>query len=98
VSDLQSHRDGPADARCVSCGALAVGPCARCRNPVCGDCCVLSSGGTTTFAICLACERRGGSSLSAGWYVVLGWFLKPILALLAALVLLYFLFGDRVGR
>jgi hypothetical protein len=29
---------------------------------------------------------------------VLGWFLKPILALLAALVLLYFLFGDRVGR
>jgi hypothetical protein len=44
----------------------------------------------------MACERRGGSSLSAGWRVVLGWLLKPMLALLAALVVLYVLFGDRV--
>ena len=93
-----SHGDGPADARCVSCGALAVGPCARCRNPVCGDCCVLTTGATTTFAICLACERRGGRSLSGGWAVVLGWILKPILGLLVALVVLYWLFGDRLGR
>ena len=96
MSGLQVYGDGPADARCVSCGALAVGPCARCRNPVCGDCCVLTTGGTTTFAICLGCERRAGSSLSSGWRVVLGWFFKPILALLAALLVLYFLFGDRL--
>jgi hypothetical protein len=63
---------------------------------VCGDCCVLTTGGTTTFAICLRCERRAGSSLSAGWHTVLGWLLKPMLALLAALVLLYLLFGGRV--
>lgn len=98
MAELMSHGDGPADARCVSCGALAVGPCARCRNPVCGDCCVLTTGGTTTFAICLACERRGGSSLSGGWSVVLGWILKPILGLFVALVVLYFLFGDHVRR
>jgi hypothetical protein len=96
VSELQIYGDGPADARCVSCGALAVGPCARCRNPVCGDCCVLTTGGTSTFAICLACERAGAGSLSAGWRVVLGWLLKPILALLGVLVVLYLLFGDRV--
>jgi hypothetical protein len=94
--DLLSHGDGPPDARCHSCGALAVGPCARCRNPTCGDCCVLTSGGSTTFAICHACERRGGSSLSAGWVAVLGWFAKPILGLLLALVVLYLLFGERV--
>lgn len=98
MPDLLSHGDGPADARCVSCGALAVGPCARCRNPVCGDCCVLTTGGQTTFAICLACERRGGSSLSAGWRQVIVWFLKPIAGLLVALVVLYLLFGERAGR
>jgi len=57
---------------------------------------VLTTGGATTFAICLACERRGGSSVSAGWRVVLGWILGPILALFVALVVLYLLFGDRV--
>jgi hypothetical protein len=56
---------------------------------------VLTSGGTTTFAICLSCERRGGSSLSAGWRQVIIWFLKPILGLVVALVVLYLLFGDR---
>jgi hypothetical protein len=59
---------------------------------------VLTTGGTTTFAICLSCERRGGSSLRSGWQLVLGWFLKPILGLLAALLVLYLLFGDRMGR
>jgi hypothetical protein len=98
MPDLLSHGDGPADARCVSCGAIAVGPCARCRNPVCGDCCVLTTGGSTTFAICSACERRGGSSLRAGWGLVLGWLAKPMLGLLVALLVLYFLFGDGTGR
>jgi len=98
VPDLLSHGGGPADARCVSCGALAAGPCARCRNPVCGDCCVLTTGGSTQFAICFSCERRGGSSLSAGWSVVLVWILKPLAALLALMIVLYLLFGDRAGR
>ena len=94
--ELTNHDGGPADAHCVSCGALAVGPCARCRNPTCGDCCVLTTGGSTTFAICHRCERRGGSSLTAGWFTVLGWFAKPILGLLVAFVILYLLFGDHV--
>jgi hypothetical protein len=75
-----------------------VGPCARCRNPVCGDCCVLTTGGHTTFAICLSCERRGGNSLRAGWQHVIVWIMKPILGLLVALVVLYLLFGDGSGR
>jgi hypothetical protein len=98
MPDLLSHGDGPADARCVSCGAIAVGPCARCRNPVCGDCCVLTTGGSTTFAICSSCERRGGSSLRAGWGLVFGWLVKPMLGLLVALLVLYWLFGDGAGR
>jgi hypothetical protein len=101
MPDLQSYGDGPADARCVSCGALAVGPCARCRNPVCGDCCVLTTGGSNTFAICLKCEKRGGSSLTGGWYQVLSWFLLPILVLLAifiVVVILYSKFVNDVGR
>ena len=54
--------DGPA-ARCKHCGKPAVGPCARCRGLVCGDCCVLTDGGVGTFAVCLTCERRGGATL-----------------------------------
>lgn len=59
---------------------------------------MLTTGGSTTFAICLSCERRGGGSLRTGWSVVLGWILKPIAALFALLVVLYLLFGDRVQR
>lgn len=92
TDQLLSHGDG--DAHCALCSALAVGPCARCRSPVCGDCCVLTTGGITPFAICLRCERSGGDSLSAGWRRVLGWVLTPILGLLAALVVLYWLFGG----
>jgi hypothetical protein len=58
---------------------------------------VLTTGGTTTWAICLGCERRGGSSLGSGWRVVIGWFLVPIALLLAALVALYLLFGDHLS-
>ncbi len=29
-----------AASRCTSCGEVAAGPCARCRKPVCGGCCV----------------------------------------------------------
>lgn len=44
------------------------------------------------WAICLACEDRGGRSLRHRWLVVLGWIALPILGLgllilvLAALV------------
>jgi hypothetical protein len=89
--ELLSHGGG--DARCALCGALAVGPCARCRAPICGDCCVLTTGGLTTFAICFRCERRGGASLGPGWAQVIGWFMFPIAALLAALIALQWLMG-----
>ncbi len=82
--------DGPV-ARCKHCGKPAVGPCARCRAPVCGDCCVLTDGGATTFAICLGCERRGGASLRSPWLGLLGWIALIVLglgAVAAALVLL----------
>ncbi|HEY8944952.1 MAG TPA: hypothetical protein VIM73_11855 [Polyangiaceae bacterium] len=90
---LLTHGDGPPSARCSDCGVLAVGPCARCRRPVCGDCCVLTTGGASTWAICLECERRGGSSLRSGWWQVIGWFAVPILVLLGLSVLLYVLLG-----
>jgi hypothetical protein len=87
-----SGGDGGGLAHCAGCGALAVGPCARCRKPVCGDCCVLTSGGASLWAICLACERSHGSSLSGGWWTVLGWLVKPMLVLLLLYVVLRALF------
>jgi hypothetical protein len=79
---------GGSPARCIRCGGPAVGPCARCHEPVCGDCCVLTEGGARVWAICLACEDRGGRSLRAGWITVIGWIVGPIaaLALLVALL------------
>ena len=79
---LMSSGDGPV-ARCVLCGAVAAGPCARCRRPVCGDCCELTDGGATTFAICLPCVRRGGSSLAAGYRQLFGWLAVVVLGLMA---------------
>jgi hypothetical protein len=73
--------DGPAP--CSICGALAVGPCATCRSPVCGDCCVLTEGGARTWAICLRCERRGGRSLRGGWTLVAAWLVVPLVVLAA---------------
>lgn len=78
----------PPVARCVRCGAVAAGPCARCHEPVCGDCCVLTEGGSRVWAICFACEARGGRSLGRAWLVVVGWILGPILALAILLWLL----------
>ncbi|MBL9026608.1 MAG: hypothetical protein JNL21_30700 [Myxococcales bacterium] len=78
--------DGP--LRCSHCGAEAVGPCARCRSPVCGDCCVLTEGGAKVWAICLRCEKRGGRSLSGGWSLVLFWIALPLVGLAVLTVLL----------
>ncbi|MDC3959813.1 hypothetical protein [Polyangium jinanense] len=85
---LIHHDDGPPVARCVRCSAVAAGPCARCQSPVCGDCCVLTEGGARVWAICLACEDRGGRSLRRGWITFLGWIAVPIagLAVLVALL------------
>jgi hypothetical protein len=84
---------GGAEARCIRCGALAAGPCARCREPVCGDCCVLTEGGAKVWAICNACEDRGGRSLRRGWGMVIGWILGPIVLLAAIVALLAQLSG-----
>ncbi|MRG96226.1 hypothetical protein [Polyangium spumosum] len=85
---LIHHDDGPPVARCARCGAVAAGPCARCHAPVCGDCCVLTEGGARVWAICLACEDRGGRSLRNRWITFLGWIALPIagLAVLVALL------------
>lgn len=40
---------------------------------VCGDCCTLSTGGATTFAVCSGCAKRGGASLGTAWMGLLGW-------------------------
>jgi hypothetical protein len=80
---LMEAGDGPS-ARCKLCGKTAVGPCARCRSPVCGDCCELTDGGATTFAVCLSCVRRGGRSLAPAWLGLLAW-LGGIVLVLAAI-------------
>ncbi len=72
--------DGPV-TRCKHCGKAAVGPCARCRASVCGDCCVLTEGGATTFAICIGCERKGGASLRSPWLGLLAWIALIVLGL-----------------
>jgi hypothetical protein len=75
--------DGGPVARCKLCGKTAVGPCARCRAAVCGDCCELTEGGATTFAVCLTCVKHGGKSLTGGWLGLIGWLGAIILGLAA---------------
>lgn len=87
MSSLQSLGDPPV-VRCAICAARdAAGPCARCRRSVCGDCCELTEGGATTFAICLTCVKRGGNSLRSAWASTLLW-LGGIIAVLAAIAVL----------
>jgi hypothetical protein len=68
--------------RCA-CGAIAAGPCARCRKPLCGDCCVITEHGAQPWAICRACARRGGTSLRGAWLGLLLWLAGALLALVA---------------
>jgi hypothetical protein len=93
VPDLISHGDDGGFERCVRCGALAAGPCARCGAPTCGDCCVIVEGGARRWAVCLACEDRGGRSLRNPWLSLLVW----IVGLLVGLALLVVLVGWLVG-
>jgi hypothetical protein len=89
TGQLQSDDGGGgSDERCVHCGALAAGPCARCALPVCGDCCVLTTGGIRVYAVCNACEQRGAGSLRRGWLAVLVWVAVPLVLLAAAVALL----------
>jgi hypothetical protein len=48
---------------------------------VCGDCCELSTGGATPFAVCLRCVKRGGASLSRAWLGLVGWLALIVVAL-----------------
>lgn len=82
--------DGPL-ARCSHCGVTAVGPCARCRRPVCGDCCELTEGGANTFAVCLRCAKEGGTSLASAWLGLLGWLGLVMAGCVGIAVLLYLL-------
>lgn len=92
---LISSGDGGGFERCATCGATAAGPCARCRKPLCGDCCVITRHGATQWAICLSCERRGGRSLRSAWVGLIGWLALPLLALVALIAVLYFFTGSR---
>ena len=65
MSGLQHVEDD--GARCTFCPRQAVGPCASCARPVCGECCTLTEGGVKIWAVCLDCDRRGGRSLTSAW-------------------------------
>jgi hypothetical protein len=82
-----SSGDPPA-TRCAICGSVAAGPCARCRRMVCADCCTLSEGGVTTFAVCTGCAHRGGASLRHGYLGLLGWLALVVAGLVLVAILL----------
>lgn len=92
---LISGGDGGGFEHCASCGALAAGPCARCRKPLCGDCCVITRHGATQWAICFGCEKGGGRSLRSAWIGLLLWLGLPLAALAALVTLLYALSSQR---
>jgi hypothetical protein len=94
VSSLQhSGDDGP--ERCAFCSNEAAGPCASCRRSVCGDCCTLTSGGAKTWAICLDCDRKKGSSLAGAWTRLAVWAVGLLAALAAVIALLEWLWPSR---
>ena len=83
MPSLMSSGDPPA-ARCKLCGAEAAGPCARCRAMVCADCCQLTTGAASTFALCTACAKRGDAPLASAWRGLLGWLALVILTVAGA--------------
>lgn len=93
TGQLIGSGDGGGFVHCASCGATAAGPCARCRKPLCGDCCVITSHGADQWAICKSCERRGGSSLRAAWMGLGTWLVLVLVALVALIALLRAVFG-----
>jgi hypothetical protein len=83
--------DGPPAARCKICGAEAVGPCARCRSMVCADCCELTDGAASTFALCSACAKSGTATLSSASRGLLGWLVLIVLGLAGVGAVVYVL-------
>jgi len=61
--------------------------------PLCGDCCIITHGGTKPFAVCRDCAANAGTSLRSGWVSVVLWLLLPIAGLAGLLLLLGLLFG-----
>jgi hypothetical protein len=94
VSGLQQSGDPPVTL-CRYCSANAVGPCASCGAPVCGDCCTLTEGGAKVWAICLECDRRGGRSLASAWRRFLMWTVIVLAGLAAVTALLGWLTGQH---
>ena len=78
--------DGP--LRCSFCSRDAVGPCASCARPVCGECCTLTEGGVRVWAVCLECDRKKGRSLLGAWSGLLAWLVLVLVALAAATALM----------
>jgi hypothetical protein len=89
MTQLIGSGDGGGFEHCASCGALAAGPCARCRKPLCGDCCVITRHGASEWAICFRCDRGGGRSLRSAWLGLLGWLGIPLVVLAALVIALY---------
>lgn len=58
---------------------------------MCGDCCELTDGGATTFAVCLSCVRAGGATLAPAWLGLLGWIALIVLPLVGIAILLVLL-------
>jgi hypothetical protein len=80
------HHGEDAFIRCYICGADAAGPCAKCRNSVCGDCCVLVDGAAQKWAVCTRCSKAEHSKLG-GWGA-LAWFFVKIVAFLLGIIFL----------
>lgn len=95
MSLLTVGEPGDSPARCTGCGRLAVGPCARCHTPLCGDCCELTEGGAKPYALCRRCAEAVGGNLTRAWWTVIGWFAVPIGGLALAVLLLHLLFSPR---
>ena len=93
MTGLLQTTGGDPIALCKHCSAKAVGPCATCHEPVCGDCCVLTQHGAETWAICLGCERSHGHSLGSAWRSLGFWLVAPLVGLALLLVVLNWLFG-----
>jgi hypothetical protein len=91
---LVAGSDG--EARCVVCGAKAVGPCARCHAPLCGDCCVITTGGVKPWAICPRCARAS-SSLRGAWWRLALWIVGLIVGLGVVLGLLELTISWAIG-
>jgi hypothetical protein len=88
VTGALQHADDDSGARCFRCGDEAAGPCASCHLPVCGDCSVLTKGGARTWAICLGCADRKGSSLSGACRGLLLWLVATLVGIAAVVWLL----------